>query len=374
MSYYDIIKADSVNNYYLFSLEEIDALKKRLTVENRKALKNDLEDLFSWPLESVTTKTRLPPSGDPHDYVSLATYYWPDEQSGDGLPYIRRDGFVNTGGLKQYDKDKFKRLAYLVYHGALLFLLIEEPRYSELIERHLYNWFIDPCTRMKAHLNYGQFIPGVTEGRAEGIIDYSANFAYALNMLFLLDKKQLLGDELHSGLVMWHKEFRSWLLSSPIGKAEVTAKNNHGTFYDLALCLIGQFLEIEESFNIETFVRMRIEMQIAADASLPLETARTKSMSYSFMALKGFLEIAKLMRPKGIYLFPQLKSCVDWLYQSAIVHKVGWTYEQVAPFDAGIYVLFREMVSSAYPGEYHDIADYLDVEKIHNRVLRYLFL
>src|SRR5271170_8141122 len=44
---------------------------------------------------SVTEKTRTPPSGDKHDYLSLATYWWPDPASSNGMPYIRHDGKVN---------------------------------------------------------------------------------------------------------------------------------------------------------------------------------------------------------------------------------------------------------------------------------------
>jgi hypothetical protein len=41
---------------------------------------------------SVMQKTQLPPSGDRHDYLSIAPYWWPDSTKPGGLPYIRRDG------------------------------------------------------------------------------------------------------------------------------------------------------------------------------------------------------------------------------------------------------------------------------------------
>src|SRR6516164_3783053 len=41
---------------------------------------------------SVTDKAINPPSGDKHDYMSLAPYWWPDKNKPNGLPYIRRDG------------------------------------------------------------------------------------------------------------------------------------------------------------------------------------------------------------------------------------------------------------------------------------------
>jgi hypothetical protein len=123
MSYFEVIKTDTVNNYYLYTWPEIESLQKNIGKKNLEALKRDMEDLFRWPLESVTSKEA--PSGagvpapDTHDYMSLATYYWPDPQNPSG-PYVRRDGFANPQGAL-YDKDKLKRLAYLSYHGALLY-------------------------------------------------------------------------------------------------------------------------------------------------------------------------------------------------------------------------------------------------------------
>jgi len=32
------------------------------------------------------------PTRDPHDYVSIGTYWWPSPESSDGLPYVSRDG------------------------------------------------------------------------------------------------------------------------------------------------------------------------------------------------------------------------------------------------------------------------------------------
>jgi hypothetical protein len=37
-------------------------------------------------------KTKTPPSGDKHGYLSEALYWWPDPSKQDGMPYIRRDG------------------------------------------------------------------------------------------------------------------------------------------------------------------------------------------------------------------------------------------------------------------------------------------
>src|SRR3954467_3401954 len=44
---------------------------------------------------SVMDKGITPPSGDKHDYMSQAPYWWPDPSKPGGRPYIRRDGERN---------------------------------------------------------------------------------------------------------------------------------------------------------------------------------------------------------------------------------------------------------------------------------------
>src|SRR4051812_2303040 len=51
---------------------------------------------------TVVGRAKLP-GVDPHDYVSLAPYFWPNPDTTDGLPYVRRDGKTNPAKDK-YDK------------------------------------------------------------------------------------------------------------------------------------------------------------------------------------------------------------------------------------------------------------------------------
>src|SRR5260221_13147353 len=60
-----------------------EAAVDKIETEARKALK---EGTYS-----VTSKSVVPPSGDKHDYMSQAPYFWPDPTKKDGLPYIRKD-------------------------------------------------------------------------------------------------------------------------------------------------------------------------------------------------------------------------------------------------------------------------------------------
>ncbi len=53
------------------------------------SLRNEAEKALKALPMSVTQKERTAPSGDKHDYLSLAPYWWPDPKTKDGLPYLR---------------------------------------------------------------------------------------------------------------------------------------------------------------------------------------------------------------------------------------------------------------------------------------------
>jgi len=62
---------------------------------------------------SVTNKTMTPPSGDKHDYMSQAPYWWPDAARPGGLPYVRRDGERNPELSKISDSEEMDRMPAL---------------------------------------------------------------------------------------------------------------------------------------------------------------------------------------------------------------------------------------------------------------------
>ena len=74
------------------------------------------------PPLSVMQKQRTPPSGDKHDYMSMAPYWWPDSTKPGGVPFIRRDGEVYPESRTDHDGlrlqktiTRVKTLAYAWY-------------------------------------------------------------------------------------------------------------------------------------------------------------------------------------------------------------------------------------------------------------------
>jgi hypothetical protein len=73
----------------------------------------------------------------------------------------------------------------------------------------------------------------------------------------------------------WLTAYLQWLLTSPQGKAERAAKNNHGTCYDLQVLAIASFLG-KKGIAYNTIVRalLRLSQQFTPDGSQPEELTR----------------------------------------------------------------------------------------------------
>src|SRR5207253_11174927 len=181
---------------------------------------------------TVMSKQRVPPSGNKHDYVSYAPYWWPDSTKPGGLPFIRRDGEVNQETRRDSDvlrwyafNDAFETLAQAYY-------FTDDVRYSDRAALLLRTWFLDPATRMNPNRKYGQAIPGVVEGRGIGLIDLR-DFGRTLDAVSLIEASPSWSDTDDRALRAWLSEYTNWLKTSKNGVDEADEKNNHGTWYDV---------------------------------------------------------------------------------------------------------------------------------------------
>lgn len=297
---------------------------------------------------SVMDKERVPPSGDKHDYMSLGSYWWPNPETENGLPYVRHDGKPNPEG-DALDRRRLQAMATHVETLALAGYLSGNEIFARHAATLLRVWFLDEATRMNPHLRYGQGIPGICEGRDIGIIDTAV-------LTRVVDSAGLLADTAawtraeEEGLMAWFRAYLEWLLTSDYGQSEARQPNNHGTWYDIQAASFAYFTGQDEVAR-EVLVRSgdrRIATQIEPDGKQPLELARTKSWGYSCMNLNAFFNLAHLGSRAGVDLWSfrgeasgSIRDALDFLAGYA-EGEPPWPYAEIGGMSSvPLHVLLR---------------------------------
>jgi hypothetical protein len=273
---------------------------------------------------SVTDRQSPAPSGDPHDYLSLSIYYWPNPNTPDGLPYVQRDGRVNPESTdrSRYDAARLGDMVRSVSTLSLAYYLTGDDRYGVKAADLLRGWFLDPASRMNPNMTYSQIIPGNSRVRGIGIID-SREFLRVADAASLLagSSSWTIADQ--AGLQSWMADLLTWLQESPNGKLEAREANNHGNWYDAqvaGLAIATGNLELARQM-LTTSAPARIAAQITPDGSQPLELARTRPLHYSAFNLQALQILASLGDRVGVDLWhargdaegPLLRAAMDYL-------------------------------------------------------------
>jgi alginate lyase len=262
-------------------------------------LLRDADKLLTQAPLSVMQKSGVPPSGDKHDYMSIAPYFWPDPSKPNGLPYINKDGVVNPEVRKYTDKVNLPIVCENIYLLSLAYYFSNEQKYAKQASKLAEVWFLDPATRMNPNLNYGQAVKGVTVGRAAGLID-SRFFIWAIDGIRLLQTSRYWTANDQTSLRQWFSAFLTWLETSPIGQIEKAARNNHGIWFDAQT--LAMALYIDSTDMAKKIVRRdldRLDQQMDTTGLFPLELSRTTSLHYSVFILNAFTVVAQLSEQTG---------------------------------------------------------------------------
>ena len=347
----------------------------RLTKDADKALK--LKPL------SVMDKKLMPDSGDKHDYMSIAPYLWPNPDTPDGMPYVRRDGKVNPEYHSDAtDFDSFSKTVSAIETLTLAYHYTGNENYASHAARLVRVWFLDPQTRMNPSVKFGQAVPGQSAGRPAGFIE-TAKMQSMVAALPLLESSPswTAGDK--RAMQKWLGDFVDWALASEIGQQEGRSNNNHGTWFDVQIARFALYADQPDIARqiLERVPAQRIDRQIKADGEQPAELKRTKSWNYSNMNLRAFFELAMMADDMGIDLWnykgkagQSLRAALDFIAPYADPAN-KWPYEQIANMDmsASILPLLRHAAHYYHEPRYEALIAKIADDDITDDRLQLLF-
>lgn len=321
-----------------------------------EALKAEADRLLEAEPLSVMMKEKTPASGDKHDYMSQARYFWPDPTKPDGLPYISRDGLSNPE-LEKLDRNRLGTTARRITTLALAWYFSGEEAYAQKATELIRVWFLDKATCMNPNLEYAQVIPGLNgnKGRSYGLID-SYSFVEMLDAVSLLEGSKSFGAKESKQLKKWFARLTDWMLNSPQGHEESAACNNHSTAYDAQIIAFALYTGQTETARklIDGVPHKRLFTQIEPDGRQPRELQRTLAFHYSQYNLTHLIDIMLMAEKLGIHLADSVSADGRSLYKALdfLLPYVGksldqWPYQQISGWEHSQQCLCKDLYRTA---------------------------
>jgi hypothetical protein len=278
---------------YQFTPAELDALAARAST----ALKA--------PLTTVTEKTSPPASGDIHDYISYARYYWPDPAKPDGLPYVNHDGKHNREQVARGDRERIDKFANAVSALAAAWWLHHDEAAARRAGEWLRAWYVTPATRMNPNLEYAQVRLGHdgNHGSPAGLLDTRA-FAHVIDSLLLLEDSPALTPADFTAVRAWFAAYLQWFTTAKTALAEHAAKNNHGSWYLAQVIPMARYVgRVDLARQLCEEDKARLAAQIQPDGSQPEEIRRVDGLGYSRFNLEAQVVVARHAKALGLDLW-----------------------------------------------------------------------
>jgi len=264
---------------------------------------------------TVTNKSVLAPSGDPHDYMSWAPYSWPNctalgnttvltlPEVWSKCPYTIRDGVFNPDYRTINDIGHFQAMADAIFYNAITWVLTGRPTslYIETAVNFLKVWFLNPDTKMNPNLKYAQMHrgPGIGQlGGHTGILDLKGMTMIGCAILiFRKGGSTAWTPDLDSQMQAWVQQYIQWLLTWDTAIQESEAPNNHGSYYANQMSVLRLIAnDTEGAINVTTsYLRDKFANQVLGDGEQPLEAVRTRPYHYRAYNLAAMITNAQIV-------------------------------------------------------------------------------
>ncbi len=272
---------------------------------------------------TVMEKKQIPPSGDMHDYMSIAIYFWPDPSKADGLPYIRKDGQINPEVEDYKDKANISEMMKSVELLSLAYYFSDDKKYSKRVIEQVRAWFLDPATKMNPNFTFAQAVKGKNDGRGIGLIE-CREFIKVIDGIGLIKSDPSWTKKDQENIEKWFCEFLKWYTTSNNGIDEMNAKNNHGVWYDAQKLSYSLFTHHDEMAKATIkSIKQRMEKQIDTTGFFPEELARTISLHYSAFILEPLFMMANMAPHADADL---------WNYTSSTGRSLRKSFEVLCPY------------------------------------------
>ena len=298
----------------------------------------DADKMLANPVPLITDKKKVAPSGDKHDYFSMARYWWPNPDTPDGLPYVRRDGRRNPDS-EGMDRETLGQMEKMLTVYALAYLYTSKEAYADKGWEILKAWFINKKTRMNPSLNYSQVRMGHDNnlGSNSGLLDGYSLLVVPDAVAILSASRQAKQKDVEA-IRSWFAQYLEWMLTSKQGQKEDKSSNNHGTAYHIQVAVYALFVgndSIAQRY-LNDFVDRRILTQIEPDGRQPKELVRTRAYGYSCYNLKHILDMITICRLQGIDLLAnpevtaRVEKSIDFLTPYLGKQVSAWPFQQIA--------------------------------------------
>ncbi len=322
--------------------------KRNFVVDNTRAvLKNQILEEAKWAMQqipvTVTNDRAARSAGGRHDFYSEGDYWWPNPADPNG-PYIQKDGLTNPDNFIAH-RIAMIRFSKIVGALASAYKITGEIKYIDQAVKHLKAWFINAETLMNPNLQYAQAIKGLYTGRGIGIIDTIHLLDVAQGIMVMQAK--INQSDLKS-IRQWFADYTKWLMNHPNGKAEMAAKNNHGTCFILQVAGFAKLTNDQDllKFCIKRYQTVLLPEQMAANGSFPLEMARTKPYGYSIFNLDAMTVLCQILSTpennlfafetedgksikKGIeFIYPFIADKSKWMLKPDVMYWSEWPVAQ----------------------------------------------
>lgn len=269
----------------------------------------------------VVDKPAPGPSGDVHDYVSLARYWWPNPESADGLPYVRREGETNPACRSDdVDAGRLARFSDGVLALAVTGYVLAEPGWTALARDRLLGWLVDPRTRQTPHFAYAQQVPGRVDPRPPVVVDARRMLAVAEAFRLVRAEGVLrAGDE--GAIRQWFADLLAWLVDSPAARAAADMHNNVAAWCLLERAVLADLVGEEDILAASLAdAGPLLARQVEVDGSMSAELVRGNPADYTAFAFVAMALLARVGQERGVPLWETaaadgrgLAAARDWL-------------------------------------------------------------